>query len=126
MAIPTAQIDSVAVQALDEAEAAAALEAQAKAEARSATPDESPDSPRRTAPSSQSLYSNDEALDARLTLKSPRRGNPFEADHNELCATSGFLDRGLAGAMSSASAIRGTLSRARSSLPSTPRSTACK
>ncbi len=34
MAIPTAQIDSVAVQALDEAEAAAALEAKAEAEAK--------------------------------------------------------------------------------------------
>ena len=64
MAIPTAQIDSVAVQALDEAEAAAAaLEAQAKAEARSATPDESP-----THEADSSLepiaHSNDEALDA--------------------------------------------------------------
>lgn len=63
MAIPTAQIDSVAVTALDEAEAAAALEAKAKAAARPAAgaelPDEEPDS--SLEPIS---HSNDEALDA--------------------------------------------------------------
>jgi hypothetical protein len=63
MAIPTAQIDSVAVTALDEAEAAAALEAKAKADARAADgaelPDEGPDS--SLEPIS---HSKDEALDA--------------------------------------------------------------
>jgi hypothetical protein len=63
MAIPTAQIDSVAVKALDEAEAAAALEAQAKAEARSATPAESPNDETNSSLERIS-HSNDEALDA--------------------------------------------------------------
>jgi hypothetical protein len=63
MAIPTAQIDSAAVTALDEAEAAAALEARAKADARSADGAELPDEEADGSLEPIS-HSNDEALDA--------------------------------------------------------------
>ncbi len=63
MAIPTAQVDSVAVKALDEAEAEAAVEAQGKAEASSAAGAEPPleETEASLEPISQT---NDEALDA--------------------------------------------------------------
>ena len=62
MAIPTAQVDSVAVKALDEADAEAVLAAQAKAEAGSAAGAEPLEEAERSLePISQS---NDEALDA--------------------------------------------------------------
>jgi hypothetical protein len=63
MAIPTAQIDSAAVTALDEAEAAAALEAKTKADARSADGAELPDEEADGSLEPIS-HSNDEALDA--------------------------------------------------------------
>jgi hypothetical protein len=66
MAIPTTQVDTVAVQALDEAEAAAALEAQAKAKSQ-----DSPDAPADVPideTGGDSLepisHSNDEGVDA--------------------------------------------------------------
>jgi hypothetical protein len=63
MAIPTAKIDSVAVEALDEAEVAAALEAKAKADARSTAGAESPDLEADSSLEPIS-HSNDEAKDA--------------------------------------------------------------
>jgi hypothetical protein len=67
MAIPTAQIDSVAVQAFDEAEAAAAVEAQAKleAEAKARTQAQAAPSDDETDSALDPLsHADDEAVDA--------------------------------------------------------------
>ncbi len=64
MAIPTAQVDTVAVQALDEAEAAAALEAQTKAQDRPDAPADVPIDETDGGDLEPISHSNDEGVDA--------------------------------------------------------------
>ncbi len=64
MAIPTAQVDAVAVQALDEAEAAAALEAQAIAQDRTDAPADVPGDETDGDSLEPISHSNDEGVDA--------------------------------------------------------------
>jgi hypothetical protein len=64
MAIPTAQVDTVAVQALDEAEAAAALEAQTRGQERPDAPADVPHDETDGGALEPISHSNDEGVDA--------------------------------------------------------------